>query len=494
MTAVNTRISAFKQKVVDNGNFRDYVHYSEYLERSLNGVCLIFPDKILEIMNYIKTPDVFYFDKQKIIFEAMVRLIRRGEKVDLFTVTYEIINRGTFDNEVIGEVKWDYECALNMRDVTGDFHAMDWCMYLIQFYVKRETIYHAFNVLNVDNPLQAAKELNDRINFALSFEIRKDWFTVDEIINELYERREKIKAGAQFGVPTGFRELDLITGGGFQAGLIVICARPAMGKTAFALSLALNMAKQGIPIGVISLEMPNVQLAGRIMAQISNFDFKTIFNGSYQADVESGLDLARNNINSIPLYISDTSNMDIHNLKYKIKKMIEVKKVRAVFIDYLQLVDVDTEKNEPRYVAVGRLSRELKLLSKEEDIPIIVLAQLNRESEGADKQSKIGKVSQLRETGSIEQDMDMGIVVDRPYKRGHTHDENGNTLEFEGFIDVQKHRNGEERLIHIKYDPKRMLFYSPEREHENNLPMPIQDNFRIPSSDRTQLPNIDLPF
>lgn len=491
-----------KPNIYITGNFQKFVHYSDDLEAGIIGLCLIENARILEIMNYIKIPNVFYSEINQIIFEAMVRLARRGTGVDLFSVPIEIINGGTFDVSFYEGVRWDVECMKAMYAVTGGEHVTHWCMYLIQFYIKRIQITHALNIWGYDNPLEAAKKLNDSINEALSFQAVTDWYSVGDIMIELMDRREKIKNGATFGVPTGFADLDELTGGGIETGFHVICARPAMGKTAFALSIAINIATFGYTVGIISLEMPNVQLAARILAQTSGIDFKTIFKGdkgNYQGGAESAVESNLISVQGLPLYISDTTQVNIHAIRYKATKLVHEKKAKIIFIDYLQLVDVETNKNEQRYVAVGKLSRELKVLSKELDIPIVALAQLNRESEGTDKQSKPGRISQLRESGSIEQDMDMGIVIDRPFKRGVQFNEGGESTENDAFVDVQKHRNGEEKLIGIKFDPKTMRFYCPRNEERKKQQVFEQfDNHRIPTSDRSTAPNLkpqnDLPF
>ena len=498
MTGLNMRTSDSKAKVIQNGNFKKYVHYSDELENAIIGICLIENDKILEILQYIKNSDVFYFEDNKVIYEAMVRLVKDDRPVDLITVVPEIVK---YENNSLAEINWSYECAVRMRDVTSSAHLLHWCMILVQFYIKREQINHALNIWSIDDPFEASKILNEKINEAMDFNSISDWNSIEVVMLELMARREKIRKGHKFGIPTGFKELDEITGGGLETGFHVICARPAMGKTAFALSMAINIAEQGIGVGIISLEMPNVQLGSRIIAITSNIDFKRIFKGQIESDVnynqtfEKDVELKINEVNGMPLYISDTTQVNIHSIRYKALKLVRDLKARVLFIDYLQLVDIEDKKGEQRYVAVGKLSRGLKILSKELDIPIIALAQLNRDSEGSDKQSKPGRISQLRESGSIEQDMDMGIVIDRQYKRGVESDPTTNESTInDAYIDVQKHRNGEERLIKINFNPSTMRFYEP---NINNLL--VLENFKVPPSDRNITPNIkpttnDLPF
>jgi len=451
-----------------DSNYKQYIHYSEELEIGIIGICLLEANQIYLVSQYLQSPDVFYFEKHKIIYEAMCRIMTNGGKVDLLTIVPEI---HTIESNTKGEyasTRWSYECAGIMKDVVSGAHILEWCQILIQFWIKRHSIESASKIFSSSDPLQANRALNESIQKAMNFKNVKDWSDMSQIMIELQARRDRIKNGVIFGVPTGFEDFDEVTGGGFETGFHVICARPGMGKTALGLAIALNMANNGDPVGIVSLEMPNVQLASRLMSNATGIDFKTVFRGQkldsqfYSSQKEQQINEAALKMASLPIYLEDKSSMNIFELRYKVAKLKREKKVKIIFIDYLQLMEVETEKGQARYVAVGNLSKGLKNLSKDLDIPIVALAQVNRESEGSDKQSKPAKLSQLRESGSIEQDVDMGIIIDRPFARGVTKDENEQSTEDVAFLDVQKHRNGETILIKIGWNPKTMKFYCPK--------------------------------
>jgi replicative DNA helicase len=207
-----------------------------------------------------------------------------------------------------------------------------------------------------------------------------------------------------------------------------------------------------------------------------------------EIDIENSI----KNISNLHLYITDSSTLTPRDIYAKCEKLVANKGAKIIFIDYLQLIDLKGEKNKQRYELVGQLSRELKMLSTKLDIPIVALAQLNRESESADKVSKMGKVSQLRESGSIEQDMDMGIVIDRPFKRGQTTKDDGSSTDCQAFISIQKHRNGEEKEIEIEYNPKTMRFTDLANNYNTNTPF-IVENPQI-KREITTAPIIGIDF
>lgn len=493
--------------MVFNPNFKDLVHYSEELENAIIGICMIEPLKTPEVIAMIQTPEIFYFDENKMIFNAIKSLKENFKPVDMITVCIEVGK-----NPHPAGDKWQYVTALKIRDVVNSSHINEWCRLLVQFYLKREQIKFQTNLGNYEDPLQASHDLNETLKKAMAFKNFNDWSDMSQLMLELQNRREQIKSGKIFGIKTGMTELDELCGGhGFQTGFHVICSRPGMGKSAFALSVINNMVNEGNTVGMISLEMPNVQLSARLISIRSGIDFRSIFNGPakdskfYSEQREKDISDAILAASNIPLFVSDKSRLNSSEISMKAEKLVRHNGAKAIFIDYLQLIEVVTKKNEQRYVAVGNLSRELKLLSTELDVPIIALAQVNRESEGSDKISKPAKISQLRESGSIEQDVDMGISIDRPFKRGLLIDEDGKSTEGVAFIDVQKHRNGAEKLIKISFNPKIMKFLDEQAEYERRSEFPqIEiDNVQVkPSRDLYATPpnllinnnDLDVPF
>lgn len=463
-------------------NFQDMIHHSKEYESAVIGVSLFEPDKIIDIMQYLQSSDVFYWDENKLAYEAILELSSKQIPIDILTLTDKL----TKVTHPSGE-RWGYTLALKMQNVVSSAHLQYWCLRLIEMYIKREQIKFQTSISLIDDPLEATQELDKSIKKALNFKNIVDWTNLSTAMLTLENRRKEIANGAIFGVNTGFKQFDDITGG-LQTGLHVICARPGMGKTAFALSVILNMIQRGVCVGLISLEMPNVQLVARILSAVTGIPFWKIFkNINDTPQMEMDVDNAMRSLSGLPLYITDSSTLTPDDIYAKAEKLVRNKGAKVIFIDYLQLIDIKSEKNKQRYELVGQLSRGLKVLSKKLDIPIVPLAQLNRESESSDKVSKMGKVSQLRESGSIEQDMDMGIVIDRPYKRGLTAKEDGTSTINQAFISVQKHRNGEEKDIEIEFIPETMRFKDLHTEP------PQHESYKI-SRDLSKPLDIDIPY
>jgi len=451
-----------------NPHFKELVHYSEDLENAIIGIMLIEPQKNSEIIAMIQDPNIFYYDENRMIYEAILELKQNYKPIDLITVSILLGKKENPNGD-----KWTYVTAKKMKDVVTSAHINEWCLLLVQFFLKREQIKFQTNLSNYEDPLEASHQLNETLKRAMAFKNYNDWSDMSQLMVELQNRRKQISEGKIFGIKTGIIEFDELCGGqGFQTGFHVVFSRPGMGKSAFALSVINNMVNNGNTVGLISLEMPNVQLSARLLAIRSGIDFRTIFMPNdknspyYSVKTERDIDEAILNASTIPLFVSDRARMNSIDISIKAEKLVRHNGAKAIFIDYLQLIEIVTKKNEQRYVAVGNLSRDLKLLSTELDVPIIALAQVNRESEGSDKASKPAKLSQLRESGSIEQDVDMGISIDRPFKRGILMDENGISTEDVAFIDVQKHRNGPEKLIKIKFNGKVMKFLDDQTQIE----------------------------
>lgn len=464
-------------------NYRDMVHHSKEFENAVIGICIVEPSRILDISTLLQTSEVFYWQENKIIYEAMLEMQEKFIPIDFL-----ILSKALASTENPTGNKWSYELGFKMKDVVSSAHLNYWCLALIEMYIKRLHVEFQTSILKTDDPLEASMSLDKKIKGALNFKNTSEWTTLSDALKTLEIQRKELANGAIYGVKTGIYQFDEITGG-LQTGFHVICARPAMGKTAFALSIILNMIKNDNTVGLISLEMPNVQLSARLVSAVTGIPFFKIFKNINDSDqMVLDVDNSIKSISNLPLYISDSSTLTPRDIYAKCEKLVNNKGAKVIFIDYLQLIDIKSEKNKQRYELVGQLSRELKILSKKLNIPIVALAQLNRESEGADKVSKMGKISQLRESGSIEQDMDMGIVIDRPFKRGLITKEDGSSTENQAFISIQKHRNGEEKDIEIEFNPKTMRFI----DINTNL-LPIEDAFKI-TRPHGYIPNVDIPF
>jgi replicative DNA helicase len=276
------------------------------------------------------------------------------------------------------------------------------------------------------------------------------------------------------GIPSGFTELDKITSGWQKSDLVIIAARPAMGKTAFVLSMAKNIAVDfQIPVAIFSLEMSNVQLVNRLIMNVCEIEGNKIRNGrlspSEWAKLESRIKLLHNT----PIYADDTPGLSITELRSKARKLVREKKIELIIIDYLQLMNANGFNFGSREQEVSIISRNLKGLAKELDIPIIALSQLSRAVEKRDSSNNTvdGKkplLSDLRESGAIEQDADMVCFIHRPEYYKLYDDGNGKDLRGLGQIIVAKHRNGATDEIWLRFIGKYTRFQNENDAYEQD--------------------------
>ena len=436
-------------------------------ENHILGICIFDGlEQYSKAAQYITTPEIFYHSDNQTIWNAMSAMYERGTPIDITLLTHEL-RKG--DPSVSGDA-WGYILATKVNMNVTRVYMTNWCLAIVEDYVQRLSM-KALQEAGGENPFEIASELDRKIKRAMNFKVVDDWSDMSQLSLQLNDRRTRIANGEQFGILTGFRELDSISGG-IEPGMIVVAARPSMGKTAFACSLIINMAKLGTTVGIISLEMPNVQLAGRFAAIVSGQEFWRIYrNRPIDSAQDDRVNRSLVDMASLPVYATDTAKVNISDIRWKVEKLVKTKGARCIVIDYIQLVNTEHEKNQTREREVAKLSAGLKAISKDLDIVIVALAQLNRESETPDKVSRMGKLSQLRESDAILADADMGIIVDRPYKRGELTDDKGETTENIGRINIEKFRNGETKLIDLVFDPASMHFKDK-----------VVDNYPIPDS------------
>lgn len=276
--------------------------------------------------------------------------------------------------------------------------------------------------------------------------MRQDYTQIDPVVKQAVEILQKAAAnkGGLTGIPTGYAKLDDYTSGWQRSDLVIIAGRPAMGKTSFALSLAKNIAVDyDTPIAFFSLEMNNVQLVNRLISNVCEIEGKKILNGQLDDEEWKRLDKNVRKLQAAPIYIDDTPGMSIFELRTKARRLVREKGVQVIMIDYLQLMNANGARFGSRQEEVSTISRSLKGLAKELDIPVLALSQLNRTVEGREGiDGKRPQLSDLRESGAIEQDADMVLFVHRPeYYRIFT-DEKGNDLHGKAQIIIAKHRKG----------------------------------------------------
>lgn len=415
------------------------------IEKMVLGALMIDKDAF-SIVSEILHPETFYEPRSQKIYRAIQTLSLNEDPVDIMTVVEELKREGTLDE--IGGAGYILELSSHVASSAHiEYHAK----ILAQKYLARQLISFASVIetkafdetVDVDELMQEAEgslfELSQK-------NMRQDYIQIDPVVKQAVEILQKAAAnkGGLTGIPTGYVKLDDYTSGWQRSDLVIIAGRPAMGKTSFALSLAKNIAVDyNRPIAFFSLEMNNVQLVNRLISNVCEIEGKKILNGQLDDEEWKRLDKNVRKLQAAPIYIDDTPGMSIFELRTKARRLVREKGVQVIMIDYLQLMNASGARFGSRQEEVSTISRSLKGLAKELDIPVLALSQLNRtveSREGAD--GKRPQLSDLRESGAIEQDADMVLFVHRPeYYRIFT-DEKGNDLHGKAQIIIAKHRKG----------------------------------------------------
>jgi replicative DNA helicase len=339
---------------------------------------------------------------------------------------------------------------------------------------------------------------------------KRDVTHIYPVITEAFERMRKASAneGNISGIPSGFNELDKITSGWQKSDLVIIAARPAMGKTAFVLSMAKNIAVDfNIPVAIFSLEMSNVQLINRLIMNVCEIEGSKIRNGRLTQSEWNRLESQINVLREAPIYVDDTPGLSVYELQSKARKLVKEHGIQIIIIDYLQLMNANGSSFGSREQEVSIISRNLKGLAKELDIPVIALSQLSRAVEKRDSSNsnvdgKKPLLSDLRESGAIEQDADMVCFIHRPEYYKLYDDGNGKDLRGLGQIIVAKHRNGATDEIWLRFIGKYTRFQNEDAAYDAEMYEGLQYETKssrmnmgpIDSSDGARLNDDPAPF
>ena len=413
------------------------------VEEAVLGAMLLEPVCVDQAMEELSS-SCFYDPKHKMIYEAMTALVNDHTSVDIITVSSKLKELGNYET-VGGAV-----VLANLSEKVGSAAHMEYYVKILkQKTIQRDLITASYDILKdafddsvkVDDLIDKAQS---KVYEAIQSNVRKEIQDIGSVINSAMSDIEKAQknSGSVNGVPSGFASIDRITMGWQKSDLIILAARPSVGKTAFALNLVRNAAvDHHMPVAFFSLEMSALQLAKRMMTTESGLSADKIKGGSKMEPYEwEQLEYKLKALSRAPIYIDDTPGMQIMEFRTKAKNLVKNKEVRLIVVDYLQLMQGPNELKGMREQEVAFISRTLKATAKELDVPIIALSQLSRQA--VQRQGGGGKpqLSDLRESGSIEQDADMVIFIHRPDYIGLS--ENAEDKEKTQII-IAKHRNGE---------------------------------------------------
>jgi replicative DNA helicase len=439
------------------------IHYSKEFEAAVLGICLMEKDAFANTIGLIDE-EVFHIEDNKKIYSTIREMYERATPIDSLTVW----QRMTADGVKLNGGNIPFVFTELQRQVVSSSHLEYHCTVLKKMWRIREleTLTHSGIDPMADEKLQALK-LNERINQILEAETKDEWLDLDELYTQLIIHQEQIQSGQKEFIPSGFKSIDRLNGGFTPGQLIIVGARPSVGKSALANVIALASAKKGKRVGVISLEMNNTEVAGRLAAIQTETSFSIIYRNLFNDENESRIfrDKLKSGSN-LPISVSDKTKVDVLEIKAKALKLKHKKGLGILIVDYLQLVDSVTNKNYNREQEVAKISRGLKLLAMEMEIPIVVLCQLNRAVTHRKAKERYPQLSDLRESGAIEQDADVVLMLHRDWMSGYEqHPETGGSTEFDADLLGVKWRNGATFHLELEFTPQQMKF----REKGSNL-------------------------
>lgn len=408
-------------------------------------------DSVIDILH----PEVFYKESHQFIFESIVKLFENTEPIDILTVSAKLKTLGKHE-----KAGGDYYLVQLTQKVSSSAHIEYHARIILQKYIQRSLIRISSEI--IEDSYDETKDVFNLLDTAESKlydvtqgNIKKSTETAQSLVIQAKKKIEEIsnKDGLS-GIPSGFPELDKLTSGWQPSDLVIIAARPGMGKTALTLSMARNMSvSKNIPIAFFSLEMSSIQLITRLISSETGLSSEKLRTGNLEKFEWEQLNVKVSALENAPLYIDDTPSLSIFDLRAKARRLSSQYGIKLIVIDYLQLMTASvSNKNGNREQEISTISRNLKALAKELDIPVIALSQLSRavETRGGSKRPIL---SDLRESGAIEQDADIVSFIYRPeyYKIDEWDDEERTPSAGQAEFIVAKHRNGGLDNIRLKF-------------------------------------------
>lgn len=437
------------------------INYSINIENAVLGICTLVAGSFGRVYGVLEK-NYFYSTGNQVVFETMAEMFKNGLPIDLFTLVDQI-KRVKGMGELEG-VPTAYFVTRLQNHVVNDTHLEYHCHIIKTLWMEREIInltHGGLGKLEGAVP-QQVKAIQDKLQSLQTKAAEHDWVDMTQLMVDLYRHQEEIKITGGIGLPTGINILDK-ENGGFQNGqLIVIGARPSVGKSAFIGGMAIEIAKKNKIIGFISLEMSNTEIAARLAAYDTDTDFNVVYRGLYKDMNETHRLYERiaNSTSTLPIYVSDKTRVSVPEIRAKAEKLKSLHGLDCLFIDYLQLVNaIGGSYNKNRENEIAEMSRGCKIMAKELDIPVVLLCQLNREVTKRKGDDRYPQLSDLRESGSIEQDADIVMFLHRDFMSGIEQDEHGNSTERQADLVIRKWRNGRSNfMVQLDFDPPKMKF------------------------------------
>ena len=431
-------------------------------EKSLLGAVLIDEDTLADVSELVKPKD-FYDKNHEMIYDGMLRLYEKHKPVDMLTLTDELKRKDHLS--LVGGSAYLSELT---NYVPTAAHAEAYADLVSQKAVRRRLIKASGDISEMgydeDSDVQELLSKAESELFNVSDQsLKQDLTSIESVLTDSFDRMEELhqNKGAIRGIRTGYRDLDNMTAGLQRSDLIILAARPAMGKTTLVTNLAYNVATiEQKAVLFFSLEMSKEQLVDRMLADAAGVDSWNIRTGNLSDDDFAKLSEAMGEMAEAPIYIDDTPGLSVLEMRTKARRIAHDQPLGLVVVDYLQLMQSNGNHNGNRVQEVSEISRGLKLIARELNVPLIALSQLSRTVET--RTPPIPQLSDLRESGSIEQDADIVSFIYRP---GYYEPDNPEVENITELI-IAKHRNGPVGRIQLYFHPERLRFMSIDKRHD----------------------------
>lgn len=414
------------------------------IEEAVLGMCITNPFDCLVAFESLK-PEHFYYRENEIVFKSLLNRFRKGLFIDVNTIIKEIRTTGDMNELPNGKMYIAQLCNLNLKTIDLSFNVKA----ILEENMRRQLMLIGNKIFTqsqseVNDPFRIIAECNKQINDLINdipanniFDLRR----IKDIV--IHELKMALGKDSTFGIPTGITKLDRQINGWNKTDLVILAGRPGMGKSTAAMNFASAAITNNYPVAFFSLEMSKEQLVGRLMSIFSDVNSQDIIMKRLTEWQIKHLEMATEWLNGLPLWIDESAGLNIFEFKSKVRKLVREKGIKLIIIDYLQLMEAD-DKRKSREQQISEISRTLKMIAKELNVTIIALSQMSRDIEK--RIDKKPQLSDLRESGAIEQDADMVIFCYRPDMMGinefEINSQNVSTKDI-FILDIKKFRNGQ---------------------------------------------------
>ena len=442
-------------------------------EVAVLGSMLLAPEEAIDVACRL-VPKAFYNEKHRIIFKALLELNENADSsIDLITLGDQLRRKGDF-NKAGGE---DYLIHL-MNSMPTAANIETYTQIVFENFTLRRLISAGSDIVNKSfDQTTPVKELMDTIEQEImdigNAQSKKDYVVLKDLMKGVAIHLDELANSDQMatGLSTGFADLDKMIFGLKESNMVVLAARPSIGKTALALNIAAHVAIESEnpqPVGIFSLEMSAKELATRLLVSTSKVSIQAIKDNRLSTSQWQHIMQVCDDLKQAPIYIDDTAQIDILELRAKARRMKREHDIKLIVIDYLQLMTATVAGNSSREQEVAKMSGTIKAIAKELEIPVLVLAQLNRQAEQAGQRPKL---SHLRESGSIEQDADIVMILHRERDAQHEATEEDYDRGLKSEIIIAKHRAGATGIVPVMFMPKIIQFVNYTGIDDSDIPM-----------------------